>query len=88
MFQPLSGGLGIGKVRIRKNVVTATFIVAPETKNAVEVKPTPRFFVAKRSCPVVVVSFFVAAHQPLLRFSRLEGFPLRYTVLATKHMQH
>lgn len=67
-------GLGIGKTRIRRNVVAATFIVAPETKNAVEVKLTPRFCAAKRSRPVVVVSFFVAARQPLLRFPGWRGF--------------
>jgi len=60
--------VGHGSSAATKNVVTVTFIVAPDTKNVVGLKPTSRFRLTKRSHTVTIVAFFVAALLPLLRF--------------------
>lgn len=43
-----------------KNVVTVTFIVAPDTKIVVALKPMSRFHLTKCSHAIVMVAFFVA----------------------------
>lgn len=53
--------VGHGSSAATKNVATVTFIVAPDTKNVVGLKPTSRFRLTKRSRVVVMVAFFVVA---------------------------
>ena len=54
------GRVGHGLRAVTKNVVTVTFIVAPDTKIVVALKPMSRFHLTKCSHAIVMVAFFVA----------------------------